>query len=175
MSTSSRASPCTVDMKAAGPTRTDEISRRTFCGGLLFTSTALVLAPRELKAQIGARPAEIAYPPMKIRGAEAVLPGGYLHFSYPLAQDSAILIRTNDGEYFAYSRKCAHMGCSIDFNRRRGCLECPCHTGSYDAKTGFVIFGPPPRPLDSIVLQMRAGGEVWAVGKTIAVAEEKVK
>jgi hypothetical protein len=29
------------------------------------------------------------------------------------------------------------------------------------------MYGPPPRPLDQIVLQMRAGSEVWAVGKTI--------
>ena len=30
-----------------------------------------------------------------------------------------------------------------------------------------VVFGPPPRPLDQIVLQVRAGGEVWAVGKRL--------
>ena len=27
------------------------------------------------------------------------------------------------------------------------------------------MFGPPRRPLDSIVLQMRAGGQLWATGK----------
>jgi hypothetical protein len=30
---------------------------------------------------------------------------------------------------------------------------------------GYVMFGPPRRPLDTIILQMRAGGQIWAVGK----------
>jgi hypothetical protein len=32
---------------------------------------------------------------------------------------------------------------------------------------GRVIFGPPRQPLDEIVLEMRAGGHVWAVGRSI--------
>jgi hypothetical protein len=28
------------------------------------------------------------------------------------------------------------------------------------------MFGPPRRPLDSIILQVRAGGQLWAVGKS---------
>ena len=34
-----------------------------------------------------------------------------------------------------------------------------------DARMGYVVYGPPQRPLDQIVLQMRSGGQVWAVGK----------
>jgi hypothetical protein len=36
----------------------------------------------------------------------------------------------------------------------------------YDTRMGYVMFGPPRRPLDSIVLQMRAGGQIWATGKS---------
>ena len=95
------------------------------------------------------------------------MPGSFLYFSYPTANDPAVLVRAHDGEYLAYSRKCAHLGCSVDFDPQRRCLKCPCHQGAYDPRTGYVMFGPPPRPLDQIVLQMRAGGEVWAVGKRI--------
>jgi hypothetical protein len=35
----------------------------------------------------------------------------------------------------------------------------------YDSRTGYVLYGPPPKPLDQIILQVRAGGEIWAVGK----------
>ena len=31
-------------------------------------------------------------------------------------------------------------------------------------KSGFVLAGPPKRPLDEIMLQVR-GGQVWAVGR----------
>jgi Rieske Fe-S protein len=107
---------------------------------------------------------------MKIEGAEGLMPGAALYFNYPTRKDQAVLIRAQDGEFFAYGRKCAHRGCSVDFDEGRGCLTCPCHHGAYDARTGFVLFGPPPRPLDVIILQMRAGGQLWAVGKSIGNA-----
>jgi len=144
-----------------------EITRRTFCSQVVMTSVGLGLVTHNLARQTAkAQAPTLAYPPVKIEGAEAVLPGSFLNFSYPRASDQAVLVRTYDGEYFAYSRKCAHLGCSIDFDSQRRCLICPCHKGAYDARTGHVMYGPPPRPLDQIMLQIRAGGELWAVGKT---------
>ena len=145
-----------------------EMTRRSFCNRVLLISTALAFGAKSLKAEDREQHGVLlAYPPMKIEGAESVMPGSFLYFNYPTRTDAAVLVRARDGQYFAYSRKCAHLGCSVDFNRARRCLTCPCHQGAYDARTGFVLLGPPPRPLDPIVLQMRAGGQVWAVGKTI--------
>jgi Rieske Fe-S protein len=145
-----------------------QITRRRFCHRLALTSTGIALAGSSLKGESQVQHSSLlAYPPMKIDGAERVLPGSFLYFAYPRAGDAAVLVRGRDGEYAAYSRKCAHLGCSIDFDSSRRCLSCPCHRGAYDARTGYVIYGPPPRPLDPIVLQMRAGGEVWAVGKCV--------
>lgn len=144
-----------------------EINRRAFCNRVVMTSVGLGLAARNLGGQmVNAQTPTLAYPPKKIAGGEGVMPGSFLNFSYPGASDPAVLVRTADGEYFAYSRKCAHLGCSVEFDSQRRCLKCPCHQGAYDARTGYVMYGPPPRPLDQILLQMRAGGEVWAVGKT---------
>jgi len=143
-----------------------EITRRTFCNRVVMTSVGLGLAARSLGWQMvnGQTPA-LAYPPKKIEGAEGVMPGSFLNFSYPRASDPAVLVRAADGEYVAYSRKCAHLGCSIEFDSQRRCLVCPCHRGAYDARTGQVMYGPPPRPLDQILLHIRAGGELWAVGQ----------
>lgn len=142
------------------------IARRTFCNRVLLTSAGLALAATDLKAQTEKQHgASLFYPPVKIEGAAQVLPGSFLYFNYPRANDPAVLVRAQDGEYVAYSRKCAHLGCSVDFDSARRCLACPCHRGVYDARTGYVVYGPPPRPLDQIVLQMRAGGELWAVGR----------
>ena len=146
----------------------EEITRRTFCNRALLSSAALVLAASEFKAKSTKQQENLVfYPPMKIEGAERLLPGSFLYFEYPKRGDGAILLRGSEGEFSAYSRKCAHLGCSIEFDDSRRCLFCPCHRGAYDARTGFVIFGPPPRPLDQIVLQMRDCGEVWAVGRRI--------
>jgi Rieske Fe-S protein len=142
------------------------IPRRTFCNCLLLTSAGLALAASDLKGQTkGQHGTSLFYPPVKIEGAERVLPGSFLYFNYPRADDPAVLVRAQDGEYLAYSRKCAHLGCSVDFDSARRCLACPCHRGIYDSRTGYVVYGPPPRPLDQIVLQVRAGGELWAVGR----------
>lgn len=143
-----------------------EITRRNFCSRVVMTSVGLGLAAHNLAGQTAkAQTPTLAYQPMKIEGAEGVLPGSFLNFSYPSASDPAVLVRAFDGEYFAYSRKCAHLGCSIEFDLQRRSLICPCHKGAYDARTGHVMYGPPPRPLDQIMLQIRAGGELWAVGK----------
>lgn len=143
------------------------LTRRKFCNRLLITSAGLALAAKNLKGESANQSGSlVAYPPMKIEGAERVMPGSFLYFSYPSANDPAVLVRGLDGEYAAYSRKCAHLGCSVDFDPARRCLNCPCHQGAYDARTGYVLYGPPPRPLDQIALQMRGGG-VWAVGRSI--------
>ena len=144
------------------------LTRRRFCNRALLASATLAFTASELNGQdVYREDLLIEYPPLKIDGAESILPGSFLYFSYPSSNDAAVLVREPDGQYFAYARKCAHRGCSVDFSSERRCLLCPCHRGAYDARTGFVLFGPPARPLDPIVLQMRAGGQVWAVGKMI--------
>jgi Rieske Fe-S protein len=126
----------------------------------------LILATDEARSQPpNEHQSLLAYPPVKIDGAERVMPGSSLYFSYPKSNEPAVLLRTTDGQYLAFSRKCAHLGCSIDFDKAQRCLVCPCHRGVYDSRTGYVVYGPPPRPLDQIILQVRAGGEIWAVGK----------
>lgn len=149
--------------------RDSQITRRTFCNRALLTSAGVMISATAVSSQKNPQQTQqqalLVYPPVKIDGAERVMPGSYLYFSYPKAGDAAVLVRTTDGQYLAYSRKCAHLGCSVDFDEAHRCLTCPCHRGVYDSRTGYVMYGPPPRPLDQIVLQMRAGGQVWAVGK----------
>src|SRR6266496_1074342 len=141
-------------------------TRRGFFSGLLLTSAGLLLAAKDLSAsKLVQQDYRAVYPPLRIEGAEGLMPGSALNFHYPSRTDPAILIRSPEGEYYAYVQKCSHMGCSVYFDRARGCLECPCHRGAYESRTGYVLHGPPTRPIDPIYLQMRAGGEVWAVGK----------
>lgn len=148
-----------------------QIDRRSFCTSALVTSAGVLLTANVLEAAPRIQHENlVVYPPVKIEGAERVMPGSFLYFNYPKRDDPAVLLRNAEGEFVAFSRKCAHLGCSIDFDCTRKCLTCPCHRGTYDPRTGYVVYGPPPRPLDQIVLQVRAGGEVWAVGKAIGTS-----
>lgn len=151
----------------------NQTDRRTFCTGLLLTSTGLMLAPNVTRTA-AAQESSVRYPPRRIEGAELLLPGSSLYFNYPTRNDPAILLRFSDSEFRAYSRRCSHAGCSVDFDAANRCLRCPCHRGAYDARMGNVLLGPPRRPLDEIVLEMRAGGQLWAVGKSFGSNAEIV-
>lgn len=140
------------------------VTRRGFCNGLLVTSAALLVAGSQETAAATIEAAPHGYPPTKIEGAEGLIPGSFLLFAYPRRTDSAILVRTYDGKYYAHGQKCSHMGCSVHFNREQNCLQCPCHMGAFDTKNGTVLQGPPRRSLDRIFLEVR-GAEVWAVGR----------
>jgi Rieske Fe-S protein len=146
-------------------------SRRAFCTNLMLATGLMAVVPITGAA---AKDSTVAYPARKIEGAETLLPGGSLYFNYPTRNDPAILLRSSDGEYKAYSRRCSHAGCSVDFDPSARCLTCPCHRGAFDARMGYVMFGPPRRPLDEIILQVRAGGYVWATAKHFGSETELV-
>lgn len=111
---------------------------------------------------------------MRIEGADRMLPGTSINFRYPTERDTAILVRAAGGEYYAFGQKCTHLSCPVYYDRAANRLACPCHLGAYDARTGAVLFGPPPRALDQIALELRAGGEVWATGRRSGGSEHIV-
>src|SRR5438552_1206339 len=111
------------------------LGRRGFCTYLLLTPPALLLVAGEVNASTISQGPLLAYPPLKIEGAERLMPGSSLYFNYPSRSDAAILVRGQDGNYYAYSQKCSHLGCSIYFDKAKCCLECPCHNGSYSVQT----------------------------------------
>ena len=143
-----------------------QVTRREFCNFLALTSTALFAgaAGFAVKSAFDAR-GEPSFAPARVEGAESLAPGTSLNFRYPTERDTAILVRSADGEYHAYGQKCTHLACPVYFAREHGRLECPCHEGAFDVKTGNVLYGPPPRPLDRIELEVRANGELWATGR----------
>ena len=163
-----------MDSSADDANKLSQANRRAFCTDLLLTSTALVLGAPTVTKVVVAQDSMVAYPPRKIEGAETLLSGSGLYFNYPTRNDPAVLLRSNEGEYRAYSRRCSHAGCSVEFDAPRRCLKCPCHQGTFDARMGLVMFGPPRRPLDEIVLQVRAGGQVWAIGKSFGRNAEMI-
>ena len=144
-------------------------SRRVFCAELL--STGLLLTAPNITKVMAAQDSMITYPPKKIAGAELLLPGSSLYFNYPTRNDPAVLLRLSDNEYRAYSRRCSHAGCSVNFDAQSRCLMCPCHRGAFEVRAGRVVFGPPRRSLEEIILEVRAGGHLWAVGKYLGNTE----
>ena len=63
-------------------------------------------------------------------------------------EELSIYLLTEDGrDYIALSNICTHLGCRVRWITDQGQYFCPCHNAAFD-KTGLVVSGPPPRPLD---------------------------
>ena len=159
----------TAPYQAEFPYERDEeaqVTRREFCNFLVLTSTALFVgaAGFSAKAAIEARETP-RFLPMPIDGASALQPGSALNFHYP-GDDTAILVRAQDGSYAAFGQKCTHLSCPVHYAKEHDRLECPCHEGGFDARTGAVLYGPPPRPLDKIDIENR-NGQIYAVGREV--------
>ena len=150
------------------------VTRREFCNFLALTSTALFVSAAGFagKAALDSRDTE-SFTPQRVEGAESLAPGSALNFRYPTEDDTAILIRTPEGEYHAFGQQCTHLACPVYYERQRQRLECPCHEGGFDVGTGNVLYGPPPRPLDQIVLKAGEDGEIWAIGRTMSGGENQ--
>lgn len=72
-------------------------------------------------------------------------------------EDVAVYVLTEDGrKYLALSNICTHLGCRVRWIPDREQFFSPCHNGIFD-KYGYVVSGPPPRPLDEFRTKIEDG------------------
>jgi Rieske Fe-S protein len=69
--------------------------------------------------------------------------------------EPAIVIRSPDGALFALSAVCTHAGCQLEYTRQA--LTCPCHSSTFDIRTGAPERGPARRPLATAAVSERGG------------------
>jgi Rieske Fe-S protein len=70
----------------------------------------------------------------------------------------ALLVRTEEGQYKAFSATCTHLNCTVQYKADSRQIWCACHNGIYDL-AGRNVSGPPPRPLDPYQVHV-ANGEI---------------
>ncbi len=75
----------------------------------------------------------------------------------------AILVRTAAGELRAFSAVCTHLNCTVQYRGDLGHIWCACRNGHFDVN-GQNIAGPPPRPLDAYVVNVRGNQVVVSKG-----------
>lgn len=66
--------------------------------------------------------------------------------------------------YVAFSKLCTHLGCPVGlYEKELNLLVCPCHQSMFKvADNAEPIFGPAPRPLPRLPLQVGQGGYLEA-------------
>jgi Rieske Fe-S protein len=138
------------------------VTRREFTKFLVLISGATAVGNGYFVLRRGAAQPE-NQPTQEIAKVDDVAPGSVRLFRYPTEDEPAMLIRLKSGEFVAYKQRCTHLSCPVTFAAERNQIECPCHHGAFDAKTGAVLAGPPPRPLPRIDLAI-ADGRIYAKG-----------
>ena len=72
-------------------------------------------------------------------------------------EETGVYVYTDNGrDYVALSNVCTHLGCRVRWVDKQQAFFCPCHNGVF-SKTGQVLDGPPPKPLESF--DVRVEGE----------------
>jgi Rieske Fe-S protein len=138
------------------------VSRGEYLGVLTTLAGGLLLASAGVAAGVFAREGSRDGPVRRV--ADGIAPGEAVTFFYPGDDDPAIALRLDDGTLVAFSSACSHLGCVVLWRQASGRLECPCHRGVFEARTGAVMAGPPPRPLSAIRIEERADG-IYATGR----------
>lgn len=69
-----------------------------------------------------------------------------------------IVVRSSTGDLKAFSAVCTHLDCIVQFRPDTKQIWCACHNGQYNLN-GQNVGGPPPRPLEEYVVNVR-GDEI---------------
>ena len=149
-----------------------QVSRRNFAKFLCLVSGGLAAGSGAVAVKAN------FFPEQKIEGEHFVckksdIPvGGTRSFVISGSTIPYVLIHLEDGQLRAYEQKCTHLSCAVFYKPGTGKIECPCHNGWFNALTGEVLAGPPPRPLPRLdVLEKPDGVYV----KAFAEPDQKEK
>jgi cytochrome b6-f complex iron-sulfur subunit len=116
---------------ASPDTKTHSSTKRRF---LLFCASIAALYPiiRFLGYSIPRKP--------RIIEIGSSLPDGGFHLGLDY------ILFDNGDKAWALSRKCTHLGCTINYHAKENILECPCHQSRFSPE-GLVLHGPAKRDL----------------------------
>lgn len=62
------------------------------------------------------------------------------------------VVHVEENKYKVFSGVCTHLGCIVRWEQQNNRFYCPCHAGIF-SKTGEVLGGPPPKPLDEFQVE----------------------
>ena len=71
-----------------------------------------------------------------------------------IENETIIVLQKEMGVIEAYSAKCTHAGCLVEWNDPQHSFLCKCHGGVFNEK-GDPIAGPPQKPLEQFQIDFR--------------------
>ena len=137
-----------------------EVTRRQFAKFLCLVSGGLATGSALVAAKAAFFPGKKVVGKHRVCSINDLPVGGTRAFVLEGSSTPYILIHLESGEFKAYEQKCTHLSCAVFYKPGSGKIECPCHNGWFDAMTGEVMQGPPPRPLPRLDVQV-TGNDIF--------------
>lgn len=131
------------------------VSRRDFAKFLVFISGGLMVGSGVIAAEALLFPDQKSDKEHFVCKKSEIPVGGTRSFVINGDSTPYLMIHLEDGSFHAYEQKCTHLSCAVFYAKGTGKIECPCHKGFFDAATGEVLAGPPPRALPKLVVVSR--------------------
>ncbi len=86
--------------------------------------------------------------------ADTIPAGG--HTIVKIGLKDALVRHEQEGEYSAFSLRCTHAGCAVDWREAQEEFFCQCHGGVFN-RSGEAIQGPPKEPLERLPIRLQEG------------------
>lgn len=153
------------------PIRKGVVSRRViilggFWSGLLLAVVGLLASPLDFlwprKLEAFGRPYTVPAALVPPPGADPVrFPAGRFYIAHLKPGQER-----SPGGILALYQKCPHLGCTVpwrpdfEFAGVKGWYRCPCHGSTYTKGAGILVYGPAPRPLDTMAVEVKENGDV---------------
>jgi Rieske Fe-S protein len=131
------------------------VNRRRFLDGILgtgFATTVVAIVYPVWRYLIPPATGEPTTQSVVAAQASQVRPNSGMVFKF--GSKPGLLIRTPEGELQAFNAVCTHLQCTVQYKTDTSQIWCACHNGLYDL-AGNVVSGPPPRPLERLVVNQR--------------------
>jgi Rieske Fe-S protein len=68
-----------------------------------------------------------------------------------------------EGQCWALSRTCTHLGCKLNYHEEQDILACPCHSSQFAVTSGEVLQGPAKRSLPFFPVEKRDSEPFYVV------------
>jgi len=133
--------------------------RRHFVNALLgsgLVATAVSIIYPILKFVIPPETAESAVMTASAGRPDDLLPNTGRIFQF--GGEPGLIVRTSEGELRAFSARCTHLNCTVQYDSGEKQIVCACHGGVFDLN-GKNVAGPPPKPLVTYSVNVR-GDEI---------------
>jgi cytochrome b6-f complex iron-sulfur subunit len=133
--------------------------RRYFVNTLLssgLAATAASIFYPILKFVIPPETAESAVMSVAVGRPDDIRPNSGTIFKF--GGEPGLLVRTDERVLRAFSARCTHLNCTVQYDPGERSIICACHGGVFDLN-GKNIAGPPPKPLTAYSVNVR-GDEI---------------